>query len=245
MNLSNVRVVLVGTTHPGNIGAAARAIKTMGLTQMSLVVPQCEIDEEARARASGAIEILENTVTFPNLSEAVRECRWVVGTSARRRRFGPEMKSPRDCTEEIAEYSTHGPCAVVFGRERNGLTNEELLHCQRLCRIPTGDTYASLNLAAAVQVMAYEMRVKADDLYHEHSESVKVDCLATQSELSQLYAHWRSVLEHAEFFLPSREEGTMKRLVHLLNRARLRPDEVQLLRGMLSAIQERISIYNN
>ncbi|TON87787.1 RNA methyltransferase, partial [Vibrio parahaemolyticus] len=157
--LDQVKVVLVGTSHSGNIGSAARAMKVMGLSQLVLVDPQCEVDEQTLALAAGAADIAQNAQVVSTLEEAIEDCGLVVGSSARSRTLEWPMLEPRECGEKFAVEGQKHPVALVFGRERTGLTNEELQKCHYHVCIPANPEYSSLNLAMAVQTLSYEVRV--------------------------------------------------------------------------------------
>ena len=182
-----LRIVLCGTTHPGNIGGAARAMKTMGLAQLVLVDPKPGIfpSEEATARAVSAVDVLGNARVCETLAEAVADCTLVVGTTARERHIGPQVMLPRDFCADAGRLAGEGEVALVFGRERTGLTNEEVDLCQRLVRIPTQSEFASLNLAAAVQILAYEWIQSAAKLPQAAPEAYRP---ARSQELAHLRA---------------------------------------------------------
>ncbi|GAM61810.1 Cm32/Um32 methyltransferase [Vibrio ishigakensis] len=173
--LNQVKVVLVGTSHPGNIGSAARAMKVMGLNQLVLVAPQCEVDEQSMALAAGADDVVKNAQVFETLEQAVADCALVVGSSARSRTLDWPMLEPRECGVKFVQEGQNAPVALVFGRERTGLTNEELQICQYHVCIPANPEYSSLNLAMAVQTLTYEIRMA----FLEHQQS------AIQSKLNQ------------------------------------------------------------
>ena len=157
----NVKIVLVGTTHPGNIGATARAMKNMGLSDLALVRPKFFPHEDAEARASGADDLLQSAQVVESLDEALADCSYVAGTSARSRTIGWPTMAPRECAERLVAESRQGCPAIVFGPEKSGLTNDDLDRCHTLLRIPTNPDFSSLNLAMAVQVLTYELRVAA------------------------------------------------------------------------------------
>ncbi len=157
----NVRIILVGTTHPGNIGATARAMKNMGLSDLMLVNPLHFPHEDSTARASGADDILQNTRVVASLEEGLSDCTYVAGASARSRTIGWPSMAPRECADRLIRESAHGIAAAVFGPEKSGLTNEDLDRCNTLLTIPTEPGFSSLNLAMAVQVVTYELRVAA------------------------------------------------------------------------------------
>ncbi len=230
----HIRIVLVETSHPGNIGAAARAIKTMCLDQLVLVNPAVFPHAEASARASGALDILEQAQVVTDLDAALTACVLVAGTSARHRGLGPPEITPRVCAEKLMAVSADQDVAVLFGRERIGLTNEEADRCHFLINIPANPDYSSLNLAAAVQVIAYELMLArvAPAAGREH------DALpATVEEMEGLYAHLESAASGSGFLDPANPRHLMRRLRHLLGRARPDQREVNILRGLLNALQ--------
>ena len=159
MNLDNIRIVLVNTSHPGNIGGVARAMKNMGLSRLYLVAPRQYPDEQADWRAVSAIDVLESAVVTETLEEAIGDCQFVVGTSARNRRIPWPLQDPRQCAGRIAKASAQQQVAVLFGREDRGLTNDELKLCNLHLNIPTSEAYSSLNLAMAVQILTYELLI--------------------------------------------------------------------------------------
>ncbi len=228
-----IRIVLVETSHPGNIGAAARAMKTMCLERLLLVNPPEFPHTEASARASGATDILERAQVVANLDEALAGCVLVAGTSARQRALGPPALTPRECVHELMAVSAEQDVAVVFGRERIGLTNEETDRCHYLVHIPANPEYGSLNLAAAVQVIAYEFMLANTVLQPQADETVS----ATSEELEGLYAHLEQAALESGFLDPANPKHLMRRLRNLLKRARPDHSEVNILRGLLSALQ--------
>jgi tRNA (cytidine32/uridine32-2'-O)-methyltransferase len=229
------RIVLVETSHPGNIGAAARAMKTMCLDRLVLVSPSEFPHADASARASGATDILERARVVASLDEAIADCALVVGTSARRRALGPSAVTPRDCMRKLLAVTPDQNVAVLFGRERTGLSNEETDRCHYLIHIPANPDYGSLNLAAAVQVIAYEFML-AKDMHAIPPASAAP--LATNQEMEGLYAHLEEAACASGFLDPAKPKHLMRRLRNLLNRARPDHSEVNILRGLLSALQE-------
>lgn len=237
--LNHIRIVLVGTTHPGNIGAAARAMKTMGLAQLALVAPKIYPSAEATARAAGADDVLANAVVYDSLHEAVGDCVMVYGTSARLRTLSSPIRTPEQSAEDLLRYAGQsGRVAVVFGRERTGLTNEELDLCHKVVMIPSNPDFSSLNLAAAVQIIGYELCKQAqagiqtiapDD---ERSEPVSME------QLDHLYQHLEQALTEIGFLDPLKPRRLMRRLKQLFNRASLDQNEYNILRGILTAVQE-------
>ncbi|MGB9428933.1 MAG: RNA methyltransferase [Gammaproteobacteria bacterium] len=229
-----IRVVLVETSHPGNIGAAARAMKTMCLDTLVLVNPAAFPHPEANARAAGAVDVLERAQVVTRLDEALRGCALVAGTSARHRGLGPPELAPRDGVPKLLAVSAEQDVAVLFGRERTGLTNEEADRCHYLINIPANPEYSSLNLAAAVQVITYEFM-----LARGLAESVSRDDVpaATAEEMEGLYAHLETAALDSGFLDPANPKHLMRRLRHLFGRARPDQSEVNILRGLLNALQ--------
>lgn len=245
----NLRVVLVGTTHPGNIGAAARAMKNMGLTRLRLVQPSHFPHADASARASGADDVLARAEVYDTLSEAVADCALVIGASARQRTIPWPVLDPRAAADQAVETARSQAVALVFGREHAGLTNAELERCQYLLNIPANPDFSSLNLGAAVQVVAYECRVRllhmaqaepVQDPRAEHTdEAVNPDeVLATSEDMERLYAHLEETLIALTFLSPDHPRQLMRRLRRLFGRAQPDRMEVNILRGMLTAAQK-------
>ena len=232
----SVRIVLVGTTHPGNIGSTARAMKTMGLEQLCLVAPARFPASEATVMAAGADDVLFNARIFADVREAVADCSLVVGTTSRLRRMAWRLAEPRQAAGEIAIEARHADVAVLFGAERSGLSNDELRQCQLLVTIPTSSNYASLNLAMAVQLMAYEILLASRDQPPVTPREVP---LATSRETELLYEHLEQVLHEIEFHDRTGSGHLMTRLRRLFNRAVLDQNEANILRGILTAIQRR------
>ena len=238
--LSNIRIVLISTTHPGNIGAAARAMKNMCLDRLCLVNPKYYPSDEAVARASGADDLLSRAEVADSLDDALAGCRLVIGTSARLRTVEWPMLEPRACAEKLVSESHAGEVALVFGRESSGLTNEELDRCHYLAHIPTNQEYSSLNIAAAVQVLAYEIFL-ASRLNVEMKEERLVP-VATAEMMEGFHQHLRQALVDIGFSDPRQSEKLLRRLRLLFNRARPDKDELNILRGILSAAQGRKSM---
>ncbi|HEX7965439.1 MAG TPA: RNA methyltransferase [Gammaproteobacteria bacterium] len=230
-----LRIVLVETSHPGNIGAAARAMKTMCLARLVLVSPAEYPHPDASARASGAVDVLERAAVVKTLDEALAGCTLIAGTSARQRGLGPPVLSPRECMERLQAADAAGQeTALLFGRERTGLTNEELARCHILVNIPSNPEYSSLNIAAAVQVLGYESML-ARGATPAAGESEEVP--ATAEEMEKLYAHIESAALETGFLDPANPKHLMRRIRRLFNRAQPDQNEVHILRGLLTALQ--------
>jgi TrmH family RNA methyltransferase len=233
--MATVRVVLVATSHPGNIGAVARAMRTMGLSQLHLVTPHADpLCEEALVRASGAERLLRQAVVHDTLDEALAPCGLVLGASARMRNLPWPALGPRQCAQQVARLSTATPVALVFGRERSGLSNAELERCGTLLHIPADPDFSSLNLAAAVQICAYELRTA---MLSEQAPGAVRDEPATTAALEGFYTHLRRVLVQSGFLQPARPGRVMRRLRRLLARAGPERTEIDILRGILTAVE--------
>ncbi len=233
----NLRIVLVGTTHPGNIGASARAMKNMGVTELTLVKPRHFPDAEATARASGAEDVLERAVVAKALEDAIADCVHVAGTSARSRAIAWPTVEPRECAEELVNKRGNGPVALVFGPEKCGLSNEDLDRCQTLVTIPTDPGFSSLNLAMAVQILTYEWRRALVGAAPQVPEP-EVPA-ATSTEMEHFYAHLENVLTRIRFLDPGNPRLLMRRLRRLFVRAAPDKNEVNILRGILTAIERQ------
>lgn len=231
--LSNVRVVLVAPSHPGNIGGAARALKTMGLANLAVVSPKRFPDPQAEWRAAGATDVLERVTVHDSVADAIADCDWVVGTSTRSRRIPWPTRSAQEVAGDILARPADSRVAVLFGRETNGLSNEELQLCHCHLQIPANPDYPSLNLAMAVQVVCYEL--------FRQSGTVTAGAAwdhppATAAAFEDFVAHLAQVLEHAEFLDPGNPGQTLTRLRRLFVRASLDEKEVQMLRGILKEL---------
>lgn len=235
--LDHIRTVLLKTTHTGNIGAVARALKTMGLSQLYLVNPKTLPDEEAEARASGGIDVLKNARVFTELDQAIKDCGLVLGTSVRERSIGLPVLTPREAAEWVRAHAGNMPVAILFGRERDGLSNEELDRCQRVVTIPTNPEYGSLNIASAVQIMAYELKIALEE--KEPSVFNEEEQPATAEELASLWKHLEETLIATEFLNPDHPGHTMRKLQRMLVRADLTAVEVRIWRGILSSVQKK------
>jgi len=238
MDPSGIRIVLVAPSHPGNIGAAARAMKNMALSELVLVQPKQFPHPEATARASGADDVLTAARVVESLAEALAGCGYVAATTARDRDQYFRVVDLRDAALHLVAAARRSPAAVVFGAERTGLTNEELESAHALIRIPASAAYPSLNLAMAVQVVAYELFRAAGSA--AVASAPLAAPLATAQEMQHLYTHFAAVLEEIDFH-DRTQSGThlMSRIRRFLQRAELDENEVHILRGILTAVQNR------
>lgn len=246
MNKNRVRIVLVETTHAGNIGAAARAMKTMGLRELSLVRPREYQNHECYARASGAEDIIDNASVHDSLQSALEDASWVIGTSARLRSLKWPQFDAREAAGKVAEHSQAGAVAIVFGRESSGLSNDELGRCSALLTIPTANDFSSLNLGAAVQVICYELMMAgiAPGAAAGGSHAASVDdseAPAQQREIEGFYQHMTAAMTCVDFFNPENPRLLEGRLRRLFNRSGLLKSEVQLLRGFFAAIEKKVA----
>jgi TrmH family RNA methyltransferase len=232
-----IRIVLVDPAHPGNIGAVARAMKNMGLNELHLVRPRFFPNSEATARASGAEDVLNAARVHESFEDAIAECGFVVGTSARSRHLAFDLVEPRECAQQIVSAAHTNDVAVVFGSERVGLTNVEVSRCNLLVTIPTHPEYSSLNLAMAVQVLAYEIWLL---IRPEAAATLPLEVpLATATEMTRLYEHVEEVLDYIDFRDRTGGGHLMARIRRLFNRARLDQNEMNILRGILTAVQAK------
>ena len=238
-NLENIRVVLVNTSHPGNIGATARAMKNMGLSQLYLVAPKEYPSERAVWRAANALDVLDRAIIVDSLEQAVADCGLIIGTSARERTIPWPLLNPRECGARSWLESTHHPVALVFGREDRGLTNEELQQCTFHVHIPANPEYSSLNLAAAVQVISYEVRMAS--LANERGELPPLEKWdlppAKKHDLDLYFEHLEQTLVDIGFYKRETPRQTMTRLRRLFGRIRLDEMELSILRGVLTGVQ--------
>ena len=233
----SVRIVLVGTTHPGNIGAVARAMKNMGVADLALVEPRHFPHKDATARASGAVDILKNATVSDTLAAALQDCVYVAGASARSRTINWPTMEPRQCAARLLEEGQAGPVAAVFGAEKYGLTNEHLDLCDTLLTIPTNPDFSSLNLGMAVQVLTYELRVAGID---RDLPTYEPDApLATSADMEYFYTHLENVLTELRFLDPDNPRHLMRRLRRLFLRARPDQNELNILRGILTAVDRK------
>ena len=233
--LKNIRIILINTSHPGNIGAAARAMKTMGLSELYLVSPLLFPHDKAREMASGALDVLGHATVVDSLEEAIGDCGLIVGTSVRSRTIPWPMLTPRAFAEKAVIEAVKTKIAVIFGREQSGLTNDELHRCHFHIQIPSNPEYNSLNLAAAVQVLAYELQVASLTVRPNENWDYQY---ATAKEMEGFYEHLQKVLIGIDFLNPSVPRQLMPRLRRLFARAKPDVMEVNILRGILAAVEK-------
>lgn len=237
--LQNVRIVLVETSHTGNMGSVARAMKTMGLTNLWLVNPLVKPDSQAIALAAGASDVIGEAKIVDTLDEALAGCSLVIGTSARSRTLPWPMLDPRECGLKSISEAQDSPVAIVFGRERVGLTNDELQKCHYHVAIQANPEYSSLNLAMAVQILAYEVRIAWLATQEQSKEAAIVEDQTqypSVDDLERFYGHLEQVLLKTGFIRTSHPGQIMSKLRRLYTRARPESQELNILRGMLSSI---------
>ena len=236
--LENIRIVMVATSHPGNIGAAARAMKNMGLKDLALVTPKLFPHDEATARASGADDILQSAQVFSSLDDAIQDRHLIIGASARMRTIRWPELTPRECATLIAKEDRSQKSAIVFGREHAGLTNEELDRCHYLLHIPCNPDFSSLNVAAALQIVSYELYQA--NLYPTPQ---KIECdsePATGEEMESFHSHLIQTLFDIGFLHERKSSPSLIRhLRRIFIRAALEKNDINILRGILSAVQIR------
>ncbi|WP_323941054.1 tRNA (cytosine(32)/uridine(32)-2'-O)-methyltransferase TrmJ [Aeromonas hydrophila] len=235
--LDQIRIVLVNTSHTGNMGSAARAMKTMGLSQMVLVDPQAQPDDNAYALAAGASDLLANARIVSTLDEAIADCGLVIGTSARSRTLSWPMLDPREAGEKLVTEGMQHPVALVFGRERTGLTNDELQKCHYHVAIPANPEYSSLNLAMAVQTLCYEVRMHWLQQEQVCESDMAVDYPSAE-QLEGFYQHLEQTLLKTGFIADDHPGQVMSKLRRLFNRARPEAVELNILRGILTSVQK-------
>lgn len=238
--LKRIRIVLIRTTEAGNIGSAARAMKTMGLSRLALVEPAGFPSARATARASGADDLLADAMVVEELEQALGGCNLIMGTSVRLRDLPWPLLGPREAAEKAWEHrQTQGDVAVVFGSERSGMTNQEMDHCHFQIRIPANSDYSSLNLAASVQVIAYEMRMVQMLSAGEGIEQVE-EAPATCDEMKYFYEHFFDVMRRVGYYRPQQPKLLKRRVMRLFNRAMMTHPEVQIMRGFLGMIDTKL-----
>ena len=250
---ANIRIVLVETSHPGNIGAVARAMKNMLLESLYLVRPKQFPDGQAMARSSGAIDVLNNAVVCESLADAITDCQLVIAASARRRSIPWPMISAPEAALKLIQRGQVAPVALVFGREDRGLNNEELDHCHFMVQLPANPEFSSLNLAAAVQVFSYEIRKTflADKSLQVTTDSAPavaidlndVDRPASSNNLMNLFTHLEKTLIQVNFMPAHRTRTLMRKLMRFFYKSQITEEEVSIFRGILSEL-DRLSFMN-
>lgn len=243
MNLKEpIRIVLVGTQHPGNIGSAARAMKTMGLSQLVLVAPQRYPDPEAIALAAGADDILSQARVVATLAEALADCTYVIGTSARARTVSLPEFTPRVAAEQLLVKSQQSPVALLFGPERTGLLNQDLQLCHACVLIPSNPEYPSLNLAAAVQILSYEIRLQSVQFNAAPPIALSADSEppASFEQMERLFAHLIEFMDDVDFHKGKPAEMVIQRIRRLFLKANLDEREIKILRGLLADAQRML-----
>jgi tRNA (cytidine32/uridine32-2'-O)-methyltransferase len=230
-----VRIVLVDTSHPGNIGATARAMKTMGLRDLVLVRPKHFPHDDATARAAGADDVLEAARVYEDLASAIADCGWVVGASARLRTVPLAVVDPREAAATIWQRLPENRVAVLMGPEQSGLTNDDLARCSALVHIPANPEFSSLNLAMAVQVLCYELRMAAPNRPVPVGP-VSESRLATAAELEHLHEHLERLLTESEFLHPAHQKQVKLKLRRIFHKATLEYNELNILRGALTSL---------
>lgn len=236
--LENIRIVLVETSHTGNMGSTARAMKTMGLKNLYLMNPLIKPDSQAIALAAGASDIIGNATLVNTLDEALVGCNLVVGTSARSHSLPWPMLEPRECGMRSAHEAQHAPVVLVFSRKRVGLTNDELQKCHHHVCIPANPEYSSLNLAMAVQLIAYEVRVAHLDLQAQGAPQIVEEPYPLVDDLERFYTHLEETLHYTGFIRKAHQGQVMHKLRRLFTRARPEEQELAILRGILSSVQK-------
>ncbi len=239
MLTQDIKIVMVGTTHPGNIGAAARAMHTMSFSRLALVDPRCDIDEVAYARASGADHILDNCEFYERLADAVADCECVVATSARRRSLSWPESDPAEIADWLGRQPEDTGAAMIFGPEHSGLSNDELQLCNRMVVIPTNPDFGSLNVASAIQILCYAIFAGR----HPQRPDADADTReprANSAEVESFFTHLQQNLERSGFINPQKPGQIMQRLRRLYLRSDLTRNEINILRGILSSMDRHL-----
>lgn len=246
MSLNNIRIVMINTSHPGNIGAAARVMKNMGLTRLYLVDPKQFPSYEATAMASGADDLLFRAIVCSSFEEALEGCHLVLGTTARERKIQHDFIDAREAGVMSVTESDKYEVALVFGRERTGLTNDEIGLCHKLINIPTNPDYSSLNVASAVQIVTYEVMMALQAVSREgvqsaahknEQESAALAEYASSENMERFYQHLQQTLIDIDFLHVKQSPQLMPKLRHIYNRIRLKQEELNILRGILNKTQ--------
>lgn len=236
---ANIRIVLVRPTHPGNVGATARAMKNMSLRSLYLIAPENFPSPQATDRAVGADDVLQGAVICPTLDEALKDCHLVIGTSARPRYIEWPGLEPEACARRLVDGAQHGPVALLFGQERTGLLNTELDRCHFLVTIPCDKEYPSLNLACAVQILVYEILRAVLSGTTASATDAREGKPVSSEDMQRYYLHLEEVLQQIGFLDPENPRLLMRRLTRLFNRAGLDHNELNILRGILTSVQQR------
>ena len=239
MKLQNIKIVMVGTTHPGNIGAAARAMANMCFTHLTLVDPQCPVGDIAYARASGANAILDNRETCKDLAQAISDCNCVVAASARRRSLSWPELNPPNLADKLIDMDDTTRAALVFGREPSGLNNEEMQLCNYMVCIPTNPDFSSLNVASAIQVLCYEIFQRLATVSAVVKSPEAHDLPVPNAELEGYFEHLQNVMQMTGYLDPRQPGMIMQRLRRLYLRSEVTRNEINILRGMLTAIEKQ------
>ena len=234
---ANIRIILVATRHPGNIGATARAMKTMGVQQLDLVAPSGYPSAEVTARASGADDILARVRVFATIADATGDCGYVLGTSARVRTIPWPLIDPEQAARQVIRQAQAGPVGILFGTERTGLSNEDMELCNAVIEIPTAPAFSSLNLAAAVQIICYELRKAAMGDSAVTPGQIRVMSPASVAEMQLFYQQLEQYLLAIGYFHPGKPRQLMRRLKRMFNRLQLDQNEYNILRGILAAAE--------
>ncbi|TPE55639.1 tRNA (cytosine(32)/uridine(32)-2'-O)-methyltransferase TrmJ [Maribrevibacterium harenarium] len=237
--LSNIRIVLINTFHPGNVGAIARAMKNMGLTNLYLVDPNDYPSEDATSRAAGAVDVLEHATIVPTLAEAIGDCSLVIGTSARHRTFQLPIMSARECAEQVVREADNSNIAILFGRETMGLLNEEMAQCNRQVYIDANDEYPVLNISQAVQIIAYEVWMAHQQRDKQPQELPEYP---QKQELDLFYEHLEETLYGINFIIRNHPGKVLDKLKRFFNRSRPEKQELGILRGVLAAVQREAGL---
>ncbi len=237
--LDQIQIILSHTTHPGNIGAAARAMKVMGLSQLKLINPKFFPSAEATERASKAADLLASAQIYQDTVAALNDCRLVIGASVRTRSLPSRLVTPRELTQIISENPQNSPVGILFGTENSGLTNDELHLCHYQVYIPTNPDYSSLNLASAVQLICYEMRLAFAQMQHLPEQRVPAnEQQISRQQLDQLQQHFYQLMLEVGYVNPHHEKQLKNRLSRLLSKTQVTESENRLLRGFLTAIEK-------
>lgn len=240
--LDNIKIVLVETSHTGNMGSVARAMKTMGLSNLCLVNPIIKPDSQSISLAAGASDIIKNAQLFFSLEQAIADCNLVIGTSARSRSLQWPNLTPKECADKIVQEAITTKVALVFGRERVGLTNDELQKCDYHVSIPANPDYSSLNLAMSVQVLCYEVRMSMLSMQYLNSGQKQITSIdyPSNEDTERFYQHLEQTLLHTGFINANHPGQIMGRLRRLFTRARIEQQELNILRGVLASIDKKL-----